>query len=472
MKITLVNPPTPCIESFSVLGITVPPLGLAYLAAVLESEGHTVDVIDASALGMPVPEIKRKIARNQPEIVGVTSTTPTIQEALTILHAVKNVCPDAVTVLGGPHVSFLPVETMERYAQIDVACIGEGELTVLELIGAIERKASLSDVRGIAYRSHGSIRKTQPRSMISDLDSLPFPARHLLPMNRYTILGKKSTIGNIITSRGCPYSCVFCESSLLFGKRFRARSPKNVVDEMEQVIADYEPKTIEFSDDLFTLNRKRAEAICDEVKRRGLDVPWACSSRVDTVSRKLLRKMREAGCFLIFYGVESGSQRILDQMKKGISLKQVVDAIKWTNEIGIETLASFIIGFPSETTNDIKKTIAFAKKLDTEYAQFSFATPYPGTELYKIAKKENLLITEEWSEYTAGKPIIATSDCSKEDLTRILKQAYMSFYLSPKIWLRHLRKRRLSFFLQAIQLAFREALQSIAFLKPTIPYNE
>ncbi|NIR86537.1 radical SAM protein [Candidatus Bathyarchaeota archaeon] len=458
MKIVLVNPPTPHIESFLVLGITVPPLGLAYLAAVLEAEGHSVKIIDASALGMSMFEIKREIERNQPEIVGVTSTTPTIREALATLRTVKDVCPDAVTVLGGPHISFLTVETMGKCAQLDVSCVGEGEMTMLDLVRAVKRKASLSDVRGIAYRSNGSVKKTQPRPPISDLDGLPFPARHLLPMDRYSILGKKSTIGNIITSRGCPYSCVFCESSLLFGRRFRARSPKNVVDEMEQVIAEYKPKTIEFSDDLFTLNRRRAEAICDEIKRRGLDIPWACSSRVDTISPKLLQKMKEAGCMLIYYGVESGSQRILNQMGKGISVKQVMDAVKRTREAGIETLASFILGFPGETMNDIAKTIAFAKKLDIEYAQFSFATPYPGTELYNIAKEKGLLITEDWSEYTAGKPIIATNGCTKKDLKRIFMRAYKSFYLSPRTWLLHLRKGRLSFFLQAVQLAFRQAL--------------
>jgi len=253
-----------------------------------------------------------------------------------------------------------------------------------------------------------------------------------------------------MTSRGCPFNCTFCASSLLFGKRFRGRSPKNVVDEIEQVVSEYNPESIEFSDDEFTLDRKRVAGICDEIRRRGLSVIWACSSRVDVISRELLRKMRAAGCFFIYYGVESGSQRILNLMRKGITMEQVIDAIRWTKEVGIETLASYIIGFPGETEEDIEETIALAKKLNTDYAQFSLATPYPGTELYSSAKEKGLLLTEDWPQYTAGKPIILNNDCSKEDLMRLLTKAYKSFYLSPRILLRHLRKRHLPLILRAI----------------------
>lgn len=451
MNVTLINPSAPHVEASSVLGITAPPLGLAYLAAVLEGDGHSVRIIDAQALGIPLTEIKREIKRDQPSIVGVTSTTPTIREALAIVKAVKEDCPDATTVVGGPHVTFLPVETLRECPQLDVVCIGEGERTVLELAQAIERKASLSNVKGIVYRSGDRIIKTPPQPLIDNLDSLPFPARHLLPMERYTILGRKSIIGHLMTSRGCPFNCTFCASSLLFGKRFRGRSPKNVVDEIEEVVSEYNPGSIEFSDDEFTLDRKRVEGICDEMKRRGLDVPWACSSRVDTVSKNLLRKMKAAGCFFIYYGVESGCQRILNLIRKGIRIKQVIDAIRWTKKMGIETLASYIIGFPGETKEDIEKTIAFAKRLNTDYAQFSLATPYPGTELYNSAKEKGLLLTEDWSQYTAGKPIIRNNNCSKEDLMRLLAKAYKSFYLSPRILLRHLRKHHLPLILKAIQ---------------------
>ena len=455
----MVNPPAPQVETFSLLGITVPPLGLAYLAAVLENDGHSVRIIDAPTLNLSLSQIGRELEHDQPDIVGVTSTTPTIYEALSVIRKAKRVCPNAVTVVGGPHASFFAAETLKECKELDVVCRGEGERTTVELAQAIERKEGLSKVKGIIFRSGDNIVETTPQPWIKDLDSLPFPARHLLPMDKYTILGKRSTIGNIISSRGCPFNCAFCASSLLFGRIFRARSPKNVVDEMEQLIYGYHPETIEFSDDLFTLDKKRTEAICDEIKRRGLDIAWACSSRVDTISRALLQKMKRAGCMLIYYGVESGSQRILNLMKKHVRIEQIVKAIRWTKEVGIETLASFIIGFPGETREDVEKTIAFAKKLDTDYAQFSFATPYPGTELYRLAKEKGLLLTEDWSQYTAGKPIIAVDDSTKDDLIKLLKKAYQRFYLSPKLLLRHLRRCRFSLFFKVIHWGFRNLLR-------------
>jgi len=372
------------------------------------------------------------------------------------VETVKRACPNAVTIMGGPHVTFLPSETLMKCQQLDIVCVGEGERTIRELAQAVEGKASLSSVRGIVYRSGNRIAETLPQPLIDDLDSLPFPARHLLPMNRYTVLRKKATIGHVITSRGCPFNCIFCASSLLFGRKFRARSPRNVIDEVEEVVSDYNPDTLEFTDDLFTLDHRRVEAICDEMKNRRLDVPWACSSRVDTISRELLLKMREAGCVFIYFGVESGSQRTLNQMRKGITISQIENAVRWAKEIGIEALASFIIGWPGETIDDVENTLEFAKRLDTDYAQFSFATPYPGTELYNLAKNQKLLLTDNWSEYTAGRPVIYTGEYPVEDLPKLLLHAYKSFYLTPRMILRNLKKGRVSLLLASI-LAFAHA---------------
>jgi radical SAM superfamily enzyme YgiQ (UPF0313 family) len=455
MNITLINPASKNVETSSLLGITAPPLGLAYLASTLEKDGHSVKIIDALALGTSLSSIEHEVKKDKPSIVGVTSTTPTIRDALMTVEAVKRACPNAVTVIGGPHVTFLPLETLKKCSQLDIVCVGEGENTIHELAQAVEDKAALSNVRGIVYRSGNHIAEAPPQPLINDLDSLPFPARHLLPMSRYTVLGKKATIGHVITSRGCPFNCIFCASSLLFGRKFRARSPRNVIDEIEQVVSDYSPDTLEFTDDLFTLDHKRVEAICDEMKTRGLDVPWACSSRVDTISRELLHKMKEAGCTFIYFGVESGSQRTLNQMRKGITIAKVEDAVKWAKKVGIETLASFIIGWPNETVDDIENTLTFARRLGTDYAQFSFATPYPGTELYNLAKKQKLLLTDNWSEYTAGRPIIYTGEYPAEELSKLLLHAYKSFYLSPKILLRNLTKGRVSLLLHAVQLTLR-----------------
>lgn len=441
LKFVLVNPPAPHIEAFSVVGIKVPPLGLAYLASVLERDGHDAKIIDAPALELSTSQIKNELDKEQPEIIGVTATTPTVYNAFEVIRAAKEVCPDSFTVLGGPHPSFLPIETLKECPVLDAVCIGEGEETVVELAEAMKRDRKLSDVKGISFKSKGNAAmKTLPRPLIKELDSLPFPAWHLLPMDKYTVLGKKSVICHIMSSRGCPFQCTFCSSSLLFGKRYRARSAKNVVDEMEYLASKYHPESIEFSDDEFTLDRRRTEAICDEIKERRLSVPWACSSRVDTISNSLLEKMKKAGCFFIYYGIESGSQRVLNLIKKGIRIEQVEKTVRLTKEAGINTLGSFIIGFPDETKKEIEETVKLSRKLKLDYAQFSIATPYPGTELYEVAKREGLLLTEDWSKYTAAKPVMAMKNLNVEEISKLFRKAYMKFYLSPKILLPNLSR--------------------------------
>lgn len=443
MKITLINPPLSFrIEVSSILALKAPPLGLAYIAAVLEKQGHSVDIVDADALGIPLSQLKHRIERGQPDMVGVTSTTPAVKDALKVVKVAKEACPKAVTVMGGPHVSFLPVETMRKNPYLDVVCIGEGEKTMVELALVTEKKGDFHGVKGIAYRSNGKIVINEPREPIRDLDSLPFPARHLLPMKEYTVLGEKYSIGGMITSRGCPYQCVFCSSSLLFGKKFRARSAKNVVDEMEHLRRVYRVKYVEFLDDIFTLDKKRVVEICHEILARGLDMEWVCSSRVDMISKELMQTMRKAGCAMIYFGVESGSQRVLNLMKKGIKIEQAVRAVEWAKDVGIEAATTFIIGMLGETKDEIKRTIRFAQKLNPDYAQFSVATPFPGTELFAEARKRGLIQTEDWSRYTVMKPIMATGECSVKDLGRLLSRAYRVFYLRPSYLLRQILKRR------------------------------
>jgi radical SAM superfamily enzyme YgiQ (UPF0313 family) len=465
MKITLINPPASHVESLYVVGMKAPPLGLAYLASTLERSGHEVEIIDASALELSISQIKSVLEKDQPEIIGVTATTPTIYNAFKIVKAAKEVCPGSFTVLGGSHPSFQPTETLKECPYLDAVCVGEGEETIVELAEALKGNKCLSDVKGIAYKSKGNVMKNPPRPFIENLDSLPFPAWHLLPMGNYTLFGKKTVICHMMSSRGCPFQCIFCSSSLFFGKKYRARTAKNVVDEMECLISKYNPESIEFSDDEFTLNGKRVEDICSEIKRRGLDVWWACSSRVDTISTSLLKKMRAAGCFLIYFGIESGSQRILNYIKKGISIEQVRKAVRWTREAGIKTLGSFIIGFPDETKEEIEKTVRFSKELKLDYAQFSIATPYPGTELYEMAKRKRLLFTEDWSRYTAAKPVMAMKNLNIEELLRIFKKAYIRFYLSPAILLRNLNRNTF----KVLNLTVKSAFKSLFHLEGDLP---
>ncbi len=450
MRILLVNPPTMgSSESYDLLKISMPPLGLAYIAAAAEQEGHSVSILDCPALGLGMSDVERQIRRARPDIVGVTSTTPQIGRAMKVVDLAKKAVPDIWTVVGGPHVTVLPEQTLAENKALDLCVVGEGESTFVELAGVLERgvdiEQRLSGVRGIAFRQgDGSIVRTGRRPP-EDLEKLPLPARHLLPMRQYQVLGKRGLVPNVLSSRGCAYHCIFCLTPCIFG-RYRARSAESVVDEIETIHSEYGFSKFEFSDDLFTKDPRRVRRICDLMRSRGLDLEWGCSARVDLVDQGLLETMKRAGCSTIYYGVESGTQRILDFIRKGTNISQINRAFKITKRAGIEIFASFMMGFPGETKRDIERTISFAKKLAPSYAQFSIATPYPGTALWRMVKRAGMLLPKTWTDYTATKVLIKLKELPEKQIERLFRKAYESFYLSPRFLLSHLSKGHLDLF--------------------------
>jgi len=309
-----------------------------------------------------------------------------------------------------------------------------------ELIKSLEKRIEPKDVLGLTYRVNGVIKRNPPRPPIKDLDSLPMPAYHLLPMERYVSEGLR--YATVISSRGCPFECVFCSSSRICGKRWRARSTEKVVEEVQLLTDKYRVQSIEFVDDNFTLNRKRVKGICKEFVKRGIDLFWVCGSRVDSVNSELVSNLSKANCLLIYLGVESGSQRILDYMMKGITLSQSERAVRLAKRYGLEVAASFILGMPDETVSEIEDTIKFAIKLDPEFAQFTIATPYPGTELYDYALENNLLITRDWSKYDTLTPVMRTVIGVKR-LVTLFRKAYFKFYGRIGYVISQIRKRRL-----------------------------
>jgi len=441
LRILLVQPPIPPeVELYSTAEMVAPSMGLAYLAAVLEQHGYKVEILDAPAFQLTYEKIPTEVERRKPDIVGVTATTAVAPSALKTAQMVKDAVPEALVVMGGPHITFLPEETMKAEPSIQIGVIGEGEYTLLDLVKTWEKNGNLKEVKGVIYRENGSLKYTEPRPLIENLDELPFPARHLLPMERYKVFGKHEILGLIFTSRGCPFNCTFCSSSLIFGKKFRARSPKNVVDEVEEFVEQYKSNHIEFVDDLFIFDKKRVKEICRELKERGLDVLWVCSARVDTVDGEIFKVIRDAGCIMVYLGVESGVQRVLNLMRKGIKVEQSVRAVKLAKEAGLQVVASFVLGIPGETWEEAMETIRFAKKLDPDFVQFSLATPFPGTELYRVAKEEGLLLTEDWTKYTVLKPVMRTEELSEERLRKLIKKAYFDFYLQPHVIWRYIRR--------------------------------
>ncbi len=446
--ITLINPNSNT-EAISRVDFKTPPIGLAYIASVLRKNGFKVRIIDDVVERLEFNSLIKRIKDSL--IVGITTTTPTFNTALKYAKKIKSILKNVFIVLGGVHVSLLPYEAI-KYNFVDAVCVGEGEYTMLELAERIERNKSLEGIRGLVYKDGNRIIDNGARGFIEDLDSLPFPAYDLLPLDKYAVLGMKLEHFPIMSSRGCPFACRYCCSSLFMGRKFRARSAENVVDEIEWLMDKFGAKYVGFGDDTFTLNRKRVEEICEEIRSRGLDVEWACSSRVDTIDDGLLKKMRNAGCTCIYYGVESSNPDILNNYyRKRISLDQVKDAVKKTKENKIVTVCSFMIGAPMETREDIMNTLKFAIKLDPDYAQFSILTPYPGTEIYNEAKEKGLLLTENYDDYTCGKPVLKNFYMSPKEISKLLKYCYLRFYLRPKFIIREIKNKQIKLLFEIIK---------------------
>ena len=424
-----------------------PPLGLCYIASVLELEGHEVRIIDGQAEHKSVEKVVQDVLDFEPDILGITATTPMINDAAKITELVKKEEKEIKTVVGGPHVTALPIETLETFPHIDIGVLGEGERTISLVTSAIMDNHPLSNVEGIVWRHGGKVVYNPAGPMIRDLDTLPFPARHLCNPSYYRSTSAHGEVGIFTTmesSRGCPFQCSFCYP--IFGKTVRFRSAENIVDEMESVRKQFDTKIIGFIDDTMTVNRKRMREFCDEVIRRGLqkELEWGCTTRVDVIDGEMLKKMKKAGCVRINYGIESGNAGILKTILKGVTLEQAKKAIALTNMIGIETVAYFILGHPYETRETIRDTIDFARKLKADVAEFSIMTPFPGTELWKMIEQKRggiKLLSKNWSEFGHyGHAVISVDNISSNDLLNYQKLAFKEYYLRPSYIISQLSK--------------------------------
>jgi anaerobic magnesium-protoporphyrin IX monomethyl ester cyclase len=394
MRTLLINTPYPASE------IPQIPMGLAYIAAVLEKAGIEIQVLDFLVNDYSKITLARKIHDFAPELIGITSVTMNFPIASQILRDCKEIDSNVITIIGGPHASFTCEEIMKELPWIDIVVIGEGERTMLAIASGIR----LAEINGLAYRKDGSFSRTAERSLIDNLDELPVPARHLFPVSQYFPVNPKS---GMISGRGCPFSCIFCVGHRMVGKKKRFRNPTLVVDEMEQIL-NLGFKGINIVDDLFTLNKKHVYGICDEIKSRHLKFNWTCFARVDTVNKELLSIIADAGCNCICYGVETADMEMMKTLKKKITPDEVEQAIHLTLEAGIEAMASFILGLPGETEDTLLKTIKFAQELKATCALHALA-PFPGTELWDNADKLGIkLLTRDWSKFNANEAITET----------------------------------------------------------------
>lgn len=414
-----------------------PSLGLAYIAGALEKAGYSVRIIDMSPMKMGYSYLRKEIIRIDPGVVGISFMTNQFCEAIKISKIVKEINADTPVVAGGPHASAIPGDVLLNNS-IDFVVIGEGEVTAVELVARLlNNSEKFDDIAGIAYRRNGGIVITAARNYIQDLDSICFPAWHLLPIERYSVLASGGDISKkvlpILSSRGCPNQCIFCSSHVVFGRKFRARSADNIVAEICYLKDTYNVSQFDFVDDTMTIDPNRTTKFCNLIIERKLKINWMCNTRVNTVNMDILQLMKKAGCVRIDLGIESVDGKVLKAIKKGITLLQIKVAHEMVRQAGIQSNSFIMVGNLEEDFNSVKKTVQMVKDF-VEDANVSISTPFPGTDLYKIAKDNNWLMVQDWSRYVTAptylpgyRPVMITDKMTGDDMMRAFFYVHSMF---------------------------------------------
>ena len=447
MKVLLIAPPMAVTDRYPkghplrVGKQVTEPLGLAYVAAVLERHDIEVRIIDAIVEDLSTAEVITAAKQFNPDIIGMPMWTPTAKVVMDLATEFKNNLPNVYIVVGGIHPTVLPEETLECKA-IDFVVRGEGEHAALELVNAIEKKGSLSKIKGLAYREGNKVIINPEREPLKDLDSLPFPARHLLSMPKYKqFLTKNNPAYILFSSRGCPFGCTFCCRDV-GGRFYRARKPEKVIEEIKVLINTYGAKEITFSDSLFGAQKEWVFELTELIKKEKLNITWSCNTRANVVSKETLKAMKDAGCWMVYYGIESGDPEILKIINKGETVEEIRQAIKWTNEVGIQSWGSFMFALPGETPESATKTINFAKSLGLDFASFHLTTPFPGTYLFSEASRWGDLEMDYKNYTTLHSIFVPKGYKNKTELDTILKKAFREFYLRPNYFVSRLLKLR------------------------------
>ncbi len=489
MKILLINPPQTFYSGSEPPAGNLP-IGLMYIASVLQRGGCGVEILDAFfagadyqssgeavTVGLSFEQIKEEIQKRKPDIVGIAGPfTCQIGNTIQTSKAVKEADPNILTVVGGPHVTLVPKEFLQEAQTVDIAVCGEGEYAMLEIAQHFEGKRQLSEIKGIAYRQNGNVIVNSARPFLVNLDELPYPAYDLVDMEKY--LGP-SKIGyrsfqdraiSMVTSRGCPFNCCFCAVHLHMGQGFRAHSAEYVLNHIQYVVDKYKVRNVFFEDDNLTLNLKRFEAICDGLIARKIRIGWETPNgvRADCLTMELLKKMKQSGCKSVFVGVESGDQQILDKVIcKSLDLNRVVEFAKNSRKVGLKTGAFYIIGFPGETKENMQRTVDFALELKRRYdvgMHLFAATPSYGTRLYEECKAKGYLPADlSWNSFAQarqakGMPLITTNEFTPAEVKEIAAKALAEYKKLSLI--NHLKNPR-----KALATAFDQPQLIIKYLK-------
>lgn len=447
MKVLLIHPRTNNIVASILPRYVVeeignyPPLGLMYIAsALIKKTAAEVEILDAQLYGMSPQQLKDAIREKQPDLIGITTTTFTIIDAIETAKIAKEVDKNIHICIGGPHTSIYPLETA-KIPEVDSVVIGEGEETFAELVQRIENNQYLEGVKGVYFKRGGDIIQNERREFIADIDSLAFPARQLIEYKKYrSLIGSKHLLTTIISSRGCPFNCLYCYQA--FGKKYRKRSVNNIIAEIRECL-QLGIKEFWFFDDNFTVDRQRTLDFCRTLISEKIEILWHIRTRVDLLDEELLKALKSAGCKRISIGIESGVEKTLKTLRKNIDLIEAKKILTHAKNNGFEIYLDFMIGAPGETKEDVFKTISFATELDPDYVQFAVTTPYPETDLYRMGLEKKVFEKDYWREFASKpykefKPMLYNENLTAEQLADLLDIAYRKFYLRPKYILRRL----------------------------------
>lgn len=420
------------------------PLGVYYLASFLRSKGYEVKVVDAEAEKLSKENVLDQIGEFKPDYIGISSSTVAYHRALETAISIKEKFKDTPIILGGPHITS-NIEHAMSYNVFDYGVLREGEITLYELLEALRHRKPLHNIKGIVYRENNELIVTEPREYIANLDELPFPAYDLIkdvglytpPPSNYKAL----PVMNMITSRGCPNQCTFCDRNI-FGQKYRERSAENVFEEIKYLLNKYKVKEIAFVDDTFLINKKRICRLFELLQKEHFSFHWTCMSRINNVDYEFLKYIKSKGCWHLSFGIESGDENILRIIKKNITLERAEQVVKWCRQLNIKTKGFFIIGHPGETIDTLNKTIRFATKLQLDDIVATINTPIPGSPQYAEAEKYGKVDKTDWAQFNYWRPVFVPNGLSAAILLKKQKELYRRFYLRPRVVFRYL----LSFF--------------------------
>jgi len=437
MKILFIVPPSNLEErygTFREAGAVYPSIGIAYLAGAARQAGHEVRVIDAEAQQIDMSGLRSRTLDYQPDVVGFQTFCANLRRCQQTATMIKDDLPECRIVFGGVQATLFPDESLSA-PSVDYVIRGEADRSFVKLLEVFQGQRLLSEVGGLVYREGGLTKAAEREPLIRDLDSLPEPALDLFSMPLYhssaQLRGQRTML--MFTSRGCPFDCAYCSGDLIFGSSFRFHSAGRVIQQMRRLRDECDADSIQFYDETFTVSRKRVVELCREINSAGVTMPWACFTRVDLVDEQLLRIMKAAGCYQIFFGVETGVPRLLQLIRKGTTLDQAREAFHLTRKVGIETVASFMLTLPTETERETWQTIQFGLELDPDYVYWLTFTPYPGTDLAEIAQASGTIIHRNYESYNVFNEIVYLPEGRDEaEIRRTVARAYRKFYLRPR----------------------------------------